>query len=163
MRFTRVELLKDMIDLFAGLRFRRMELCNVDGIRLLLDACAKTLETLQLYSLDPRGKGFSLEYVSVSANAFTATTSLQDFDLSRNKSLRMLEITAYSSYVRRLDLLTRVLSTITSPLPPKVVIIYREYNFPDLKPASYGRHCHLRRGRSLPRSWDSGVNEVSWS
>jgi len=160
--FTRVELLKDMIDLFGGLRFRRMELCNVDGMRLLLDACAKTLETLQLYPLDPRGEGFSLEYVSVPANAFTATTSLQDFDLSQNKSLRTLEITARSSYVRRLGLLTHVLSTVTSPVPPKIVIIYREYNFPDLKPASYGQRWRLRPGRSLPWSWDGKVTGISW-
>ena len=58
--FTRVELLKDMIDLFGGLRFCRMNLCNVNGMRLLLDTCANTLETLRLYPGDPRGEGFSL-------------------------------------------------------------------------------------------------------
>ena len=57
--FTRVELLKDMIDLFGGIRFRHMDLCNVDGMRLLLDACANALETLRLYPTDPRGEGFS--------------------------------------------------------------------------------------------------------
>ena len=54
--FTAVDLLKDMIDLFGGFRFRRMLLYNVDGMPLLLDACAKTLETLMLYPSDPRGE-----------------------------------------------------------------------------------------------------------
>ena len=53
---TRVEILKDMIDLFGGIRFRHMDLYNVNGTRLLLDACAQTLETLRLYPTDPRGK-----------------------------------------------------------------------------------------------------------
>jgi len=61
--FTRVEFLKDMIDLFGGLRFCYMDLCNVDGMRLLLDACANTLEKLRLHPADPRGEGFSLEDV----------------------------------------------------------------------------------------------------
>ena len=38
----RVDLLKDMIDLFGGLRFRWMDLFDVDGMPLLLNACAKT-------------------------------------------------------------------------------------------------------------------------
>ena len=60
MGFRRVELLKDMINLFGGLRFRHMDLANVDGMRLLLDNCANTLETLRLHPADPRGEGFSL-------------------------------------------------------------------------------------------------------
>jgi len=61
MSFTRVELLKDMIHLFGGLRFCRMDLFNVDGMRLLLDTCANTLEMLRLHPADPRGEGFYLE------------------------------------------------------------------------------------------------------
>ena len=49
MRFSRgVGLLKGMIDLFGGLRFHSVDLFCVDGMRLLLDACAGTLETLRL-------------------------------------------------------------------------------------------------------------------
>ena len=51
--FRRVDLLEDMIDLFGGLRFRKMDLFDVDGMPLLLDACVKTLETLGLYPTDP--------------------------------------------------------------------------------------------------------------
>ena len=61
--FTRMELLKDMIDLFGGLRFSYMDFCNVDGMRLLLDTCAKTLETFRLHPADPRGELFPLEDV----------------------------------------------------------------------------------------------------
>ena len=53
--FTREQLVKDMITFFGGLRFRSMDLFRVDGVRLLLGACAETLETLQLYPGDPYG------------------------------------------------------------------------------------------------------------
>jgi len=48
-------LLQDMIDLFGGIRFRHMDLFNVKGMRLLLGACAETLETLRLCPTDPHG------------------------------------------------------------------------------------------------------------
>ena len=54
--FTRVGILEDMIDLFGGIWFRYMELFCVHGMRLLLDACTETSETLQLYPHDPRSK-----------------------------------------------------------------------------------------------------------
>ena len=54
--FRRVCLLKGMVDLLEGIRFRQMELFDVDGMPLLLDACANTLETLMLYPTDPRGE-----------------------------------------------------------------------------------------------------------
>ena len=56
--FTGVDLLKDMIDLFGGLRFRYMNLFDADGMRLLLDACADTLESVVLDPTDPRGEEF---------------------------------------------------------------------------------------------------------
>ena len=68
-RFTRVGFLEDMIDLLGGIRFRHMDICNVNGMPLLLDACAKTLETLRLYPTDPRGRGVSLGGVRAPANA----------------------------------------------------------------------------------------------
>jgi len=51
-----VDLLEDMIVLFRGIRFRRMDLFDVDGTGLLLDACAETLEELCLYLTDPHGE-----------------------------------------------------------------------------------------------------------
>ena len=50
--FTRENLIKEMILLFGGLRFRQMDLFGVKCVRLLLDACAETLETLRLYPTD---------------------------------------------------------------------------------------------------------------
>ena len=51
--FTREMLVKEMIDLFGGLRFRCMDLFRVKCTRLLLDACAESLEGLRLYPSDP--------------------------------------------------------------------------------------------------------------
>ena len=49
---NKVGFLADMISLFGGLRFRSMDLCRVDGMQLLLGACADTLETLRLDLID---------------------------------------------------------------------------------------------------------------
>ena len=67
---SRVDLLKDMIVLFGGIRFRHMDLFMVDGMRLLLDTCAETLETLRLYPTDPRGEELSLDGVGAVADDF---------------------------------------------------------------------------------------------
>ena len=47
-RCTKVDLLKGMINLFGGIRFCCVDLFCVDGMRLLLDVCAETLETVVL-------------------------------------------------------------------------------------------------------------------
>lgn len=127
MYFTRVGLLEDMINLFGGLGFRYMDLFDVDGTRLLLDTCAKTLETLGLYPTDPRGKELSLNGVQMLADDFTASSSLRDFDLSRNKSLRTLEVRA--RYLVGTRLLEYALSTITSPVFSEVIAVYRDLDF----------------------------------
>jgi len=56
----KVGILKDMIHLFGGLRFRYIYLYDVDGMPLLLGACAKTLELLVLDPIDPCGEKLSL-------------------------------------------------------------------------------------------------------
>jgi len=56
--FKGESLMKDMITLFGGLRFRYMDLFRVDCVRLLLDACVETLETLRLYPTDTYGNEF---------------------------------------------------------------------------------------------------------
>jgi len=55
-RFTGENLVKDMITFFGGIHFRRMDLFMVNCVRLLLDACAETLEALRLYPTDPYGE-----------------------------------------------------------------------------------------------------------
>jgi hypothetical protein len=54
--FTREKLVKEMISLFGGLHFCQMDLFGVKCVRLLLDACAGTLETLRLYPTDACGE-----------------------------------------------------------------------------------------------------------
>ena len=55
MHFTKVGILKDMIDLFGGIRFRYMGLLGVNEMRLLLDACGKSLEVVALCPNDLHG------------------------------------------------------------------------------------------------------------
>jgi len=43
-----------MVDLFRGINFHHMDLFDVDGMGLLMDACAETLKTLRGYPTDPR-------------------------------------------------------------------------------------------------------------
>ena len=59
--FTRARLVELMIALFGGLHFRHMDLFRVKCVRLLLGACAETLETLRLYSTDFSGEESLLE------------------------------------------------------------------------------------------------------
>ena len=56
--FTWEDLVKDMIFLFGGLRFRRMDLQGEEGLQYLLDACTGTLETLRLYPPYTRSEEF---------------------------------------------------------------------------------------------------------
>ena len=63
------------------------------------------------------------------ANDPTVGSPLRDFDLSRHKSLRTLEILASTIVSKGLGLLTHVLPIITSPTFSKVIVIYRDYDF----------------------------------
>jgi len=127
--FGNVGFLKDMIDLFGGIRFRYMDLFVVDGMWLLLDSCTETLEILRLYPNDFRGEEASLDDTRVPADDLSASFSLGDIDLSQNKSLRVLEVAASSVLGGKPNFLTHALSTITSPTFSEVVIFYRDYNF----------------------------------
>jgi hypothetical protein len=66
----RTGFLKEMIDLFGGIRFCYMDIYNVAETQLLLGACAKTLKTLRLYPTDPRGKQLLLEMYTSSNQQF---------------------------------------------------------------------------------------------
>ena len=69
-RCTKVDLLKGMIDLFGGIRFCYVDLFCVDGMRLLLDACSETLETVVLDPQDPCGEQFFTESRASSGQQF---------------------------------------------------------------------------------------------
>ena len=150
--FTRINLLKDMIDLFGGIRFRGMDLFNVDGMPLLLNACAKTLETFWLHPQDPRGEVVYLKCVQSPADSFTARSSLQSFDLSRNKSLRALQVPARSvdrasrgdSPDTALNFLKYVLSTIASAAFFELVVLYWDYDFRGVQRAQHSVWPHIR-------------------
>ena len=75
--FTRVDVLEDMVNLFGGIRFRHMDLFYVCGMRLLLDASASTLETLRLYSNDPRGWKYSPKVSVPQLTIFQSDTFLK--------------------------------------------------------------------------------------
>jgi hypothetical protein len=138
MRFIKdVALSKEMIDLFGGIRFRHADLYLVDGMSLLLDACSETLETLRFDLTDPYGKQLCPKCVGVLANGFTARSSLQNIGLSRNKSLRALEVMARSidialkggSLDSASSLLKHPLSTITSPAFLEIIVFYHDLDF----------------------------------
>jgi hypothetical protein len=115
-----VGLLKEMIEQFGGIRFHYMDIYEVEGMRLMLGACGNALETLRLY---PFSKELSLKIARVLADNFIVGF-LDHFNLSRNKSLRTLEVNAWSI---RGDprLLIYALSTITSPAFSKVIVFYQ--------------------------------------
>jgi hypothetical protein len=130
-------LAKAMADLFGGVQFSHMDLMGMCGAQRLLYACADTLETFHLYATTLRGEKLSSKGIQVSPNYFTDSNTLRDYDLSRNKSLRELTITAQSLITALRSRppattpssLRAVLSTIKSPTFSKVVVVYRESNF----------------------------------
>jgi len=163
--FTRVGILEDMIDLFGGIRFRYMDLFSVHGMRLLLDACAETLETLRLYPHDPHGERLSLRDVRILADGFVVESCPQDFDLSRNISLRTFEITARYTTLDVASNLNHALSTIVSPVFPEVVVFYRDYDFwgvdyPEMGGPPTFSYTHEARGRDLQRTRFQAFQEM---
>ena len=134
----RTGLLEEMINLFGGIRFYYMEIYDEIAMQLLLDACANTLETLQLY---PCGKELPPNRVQALADNFTAG-SPRTFDLSRNKALRTLEIRARYLYDARL--MTHALSTISSPVFSEVTVIYLNSDLSDCTSLEEVPRRHLR-------------------
>ena len=107
------------------------------------------------------------------ANNLTAESSLRDFDLSRNKSLRTLELTAkttvsrYESHAPNPAIstfLSTILSTITSPVFFEVHVTYFDYDFtgvefrPHLAPNVYMDSTPAKRERET--SWHRRLFEV---
>ena len=56
--FTDETIFRDMIALFGGLRFRYMDLFSVEGSKLLLEACADSLQTMRIYPSVPNSMKF---------------------------------------------------------------------------------------------------------
>ena len=131
-----------MVYLFGGIRFRRMDLYQVLGPQLWINACAETLETLRFY---PTCEQPSQRGLRVRANGFAAELALLNFDLSRHKLLRTLEVPVWclrgafrseSPHIAS-NLLKHVLSTITSPVFFEIVVVYRDYDSRGVVPPEY--------------------------
>ena len=139
--FGWVGLLEGMVGLLGGFRFRHVDLMGVDGMQLLLDACAETLETFLFNPYDLLSKGVSLKGVHV----ITKNPSDKPFDLSQNRSLRALEVAMGSmrlvvktSPLAITSTLKHAFSTITSPAFSEVTVFYRELDFQ--LPDPFGLH-----------------------
>jgi len=171
-RNTPEGLWKDLIEFFGGLRFRHMDLFQVDEMQLLLKACAKTLESVVLHPSDLQSEQLPLNGTQVLTNDRIAWVAFQDFDLSRNESLRTLKFPASpppvgrlgSNVSRTISFLKYVLSTITSPSFSRVVVLYEDHDFPDTESWSLGRppfHHELsqagRAGQAAGHSWQFEV------
>ena len=129
-----------------------MDLFRVNCVRLLLGACADTLEGLRLYPTVPyieelsRGGAVTSE---LKPTTHSELSSRRDFDLSRNSSLRTLETTANSITTAgdaASGFLKTVLSTIISPLPLDVLIGY----------GTFVVRCHMP---CYVRVWDISPSE----
>ena len=168
---TRVDILKDMIDLFGGIRFRYMDIRYANGMQLLLNACAETLETLHFDPTDLHGEQLSPKRMQFLGNNFMVGSSFRDFGFSRNNSLRTLEIPAQSIIGPKhgfcapnsdtLSSLSTALSTITSPTFSEVIIIYRGGDFSGVAshpPDIYKEMTPADRAREA--SWHRGQFEV---
>ena len=154
-RFAGENFVKEMITLFGGLRFRHVDLYCVKCVRLILDACTETLETLRLYPSDPYGEEFLKRKEETDSNERFVVKELdspRDFDLSRHKSLRRLETTAQSINIAgdtAPHSLGTVLSSVTSSALLDVVVIYRNI---DLGGARSCWYCDLG-GVCYRHSW----------
>jgi len=127
---------KAILDIFGEVRFHSAELGGTE-VQHLLYACSNTLVTLKLQANDICGENPSSKVMQTLADNSTGGDSHRDLDLSRNRSLRELEITARSliSELRSRTPATppssfrAMLSTIRSPAFLDVVVIYRQGDF----------------------------------
>jgi len=104
--------------------------------------------------------------VYVSTNPFAVSSSIQDFDLSRNESFRTLQIVA--SCIGRMpndgsphptsSFLSHTLSTITSPEFSNVVVVYRSFDFLGVESSEHPHRPPLRREISRTEE----AQEVLW-
>jgi hypothetical protein len=98
---------------------------------------------------DPLGEQLSLKGMRALANDFAAESSLQDFDLSRIKSLRTLQV-PWSSIIdassdgspKASRFLKHVLSTITSPAFFMIIVFCGDNNFRGVEHWRLDQHIH---------------------
>jgi len=130
-------LAKTMVDLFGRVKFHHMSLLHMGGTQLLLYACANTLKTLKLDATGICGEKVCSKYIRVLPNYFAGRYSNRDLDLSRNESLRKLEIEAQSLICALRDrapdtvpsAFRAMMSTVKSPAFSNVLVVYRRSDF----------------------------------
>ncbi|KAF9789279.1 hypothetical protein BJ322DRAFT_1041722 [Thelephora terrestris] len=139
--FKEDEIVKDMVTLFGGLRFRYLDLAEVSCTQLLLYECAGALETLRLY---PTGDS----HVNHHAR--------QDLDLSQNKSLRTLETTVGLMDLSHLRAL-QFPKTVPSFIPTlDVIITYRDCDFGGWGCRGFGPKAYFTSGENYLQGIYSG-------
>jgi len=131
--------LRDLSGLCGGLRFHSVDLAGEEGVRFLLDACAETLETLRVRLGYWTGMVFSKFLVLIHLihqPTGNRKALRKNFDLSKCRSLRSLEITG-ENIARCSDRTPRflgdLLSTITSSVFSEVVIVLEDGDIHDLR------------------------------
>ena len=118
--------IEGMITSFGGLRFRYMDLRDVKGARLLLEACADTLETVRIDLTFTKSAEPALHDPTLTERPGASGGMLKEFNLSRLHSLRSLEVTTASmSEIHTSCLFRDIASTITSPVFSEVILVFR--------------------------------------
>ena len=142
--FNGAKFWKDMINLFGGIRFRHMDLYEMNGEQSFLDACAETLESVVLDPIDCGGEQLSLKGIQALADYFVVQFSHWSrylrLSLSRNKSLRTL-LVPWSSIIfapgggspSTSAFFKHMLSTITPSVPFKILVLYTDNDFSGLE------------------------------
>ena len=156
-RFKKAGFLKDMIRSFGGLKFSEINVFDVAETRLLLSESAGALRSIQLRPTDPRGERPDLKFtMRFSVNDSTAASFLRDFDLSRNKSLRTLEILAEfivrQSLSSASEFLKYALSTIRSRNFSRVALLYQECDFRGVDTRRHSEWPHLHQMSQVERA-----------
>ena len=148
---TGVGLLEDMIDLFGGSPIQLPGTFQYGGDAASTGRLRGNIGNSGAVPDRSSRWAIFLENVQVLADYSTVRSSLQDFDLSRNKSLRTIKVIAACIDKTLIDgsldttmLLKQVLSTSTSPAYLDVVVVYRESDFGGINPRGYPDRPHLR-------------------
>ena len=161
---SRIPLVRDIIDVLGGTKFSYMDVFNVSTASHLLYACAKTLQGIRLYQMDPWGEQLRLDCVHRMTNN-PAVRQFLDSNFSWTKSLQTIEVTATSVdsalAVNTLDdassLLRHALSTLQSPLFSQVVVVFQECDFRGIQFRGSPKWPYLRQ-----MSREQIAAEASW-
>ena len=123
--------MRDIIVAFGGMRFTSMDLENVQGAQLLLEACADTLQTLRMLPDErfQRCKRIADPWEDLPNPCADVVSPVfpQHFNFSCNTTLRSLEVQLVSIITRQsTNRLSKLLPTIKSPTFSEIVVVFSE-------------------------------------